>query len=230
MFFGKRMTVGGDGPTKNNPTQMCQSHGQPAQAQLSNATSSPDSIPEPVSAVISQDSTQSLPQQRPRSAASVISFEVGKHYWFDTSSTTRRNPEECFAGEVTEFFRGKVTWTWVFNPDQSETRFLTTLCRQGCIQVSQADFDFLNRESAYSLRDINELKLRAQLPIQQQLPHQQYSFQGFFLQNHTKWSDILFNWLPNFDPLIFLSRRINSEPPTGEAKRLWVQCVKALTI
>ena len=80
-----------------------------------------------------------------------------------------------------------------------------------------------------TLSVIHELNLRAQLPIQERLPHQQYNFQGFFLQNHTKWSNIIFHWLPNFDPLIFLSRRINSEPPTGEAKRLWVQCVKALT-
>ena len=53
---------------------------------------------------------------------------------------------------------------------------------------------------------------------------------GFFnFENENRWSFLLFTWLPRFDPLLFLTRRINSEAPTGSAKAPWVQCVKALT-
>ena len=58
----------------------------------------------------------------------------------------------------------------------------------------------------------------------------QYSLTGF-QETHdaVRWTRLLLDWLPTFDPRVFLIRHINSEAPTGTAKAPWTQCVSALT-
>ena len=56
-----------------------------------------------------------------------------------------------------------------------------------------------------------------------------YSLDGFKdTENNQKWQDLLYTWLPTFNPIEFLSRRINSEAPKGAAALSWCACVKAL--
>ena len=47
--------------------------------------------------------------------------------------------------------------------------------------------------------------------------------------NESKWDFLLDVWLPKFDPNVLLIRRIDSEAATGDAKELFVQCIRAIT-
>jgi hypothetical protein len=47
--------------------------------------------------------------------------------------------------------------------------------------------------------------------------------------NESKWDVLLDVWLPKFDPNVLLIWRIDSEAATGDAKELFVQCIRAIT-
>ena len=151
-----------------------------------------------------------------------------QHYWFLKSNGTRQF-QERFVGKVTQVMLGKVTWSWLFDPDQLDTRLFPLLQKQRTQHVTDEEIALVNHDPAYSLRNVKELLRMSASCSPQLFSPLQNDLTGFLMKDPHKWSYLLQNWLPNFNPLGFLTRRINSEAPTGDAKAQWVKCVKALT-
>ena len=129
----------------------------------------------------------------------------------------------------------KVEWFWYFDPSLTASRSLQILRDQQVRLLTSVEIEYIvNQDPAYSLEDITDIIQETCSSSESSLisdtTQQQFSLSGFLnVENKNRWTFLLFTWLPRFDPLLFLTRRINSEAPTGSAKAPWVQCVKALT-
>ena len=136
---------------------------------------------------------------------------------------------DYLAGIITKVGPHLVEWYWTHDPSCKARRHLNILLAQGSRELSEFEVNLIvHQDPAYTLEDILNLPPDA-APVPAFSPLQ-YTLTGFTdTQDIRKWSYLLLDWLPTFDPASFLIRRINSEAPTGSAKQAWVQCVKALT-
>ena len=165
-------------------------------------------------------------------------FKEGTYVWFPQTSYSgpqrnRRGRQasysEYLAGIITKVGPHFVEWYWTHDPSCKSRRHIRVLQAQGARVLSESEtYLIVQQDPAYTLHDVLNLPQDvAPVPAFSPL---QYSLIGFTdTQDIGKWSDLLLHWLPTFDPIALLIRRIDSEAPTGGAKAAWVQCVKALT-
>ena len=166
-------------------------------------------------------------------------FEFGKYYWFHLHERYRplhrsrkTHHHEILAGHITRITHNLVEWRWSFDPDRTATRRISTLLAQQTRLLSPKELDILvHRDHGYTFADVTTILEQEQCSQEPVLfSPLQYSLSGFQeTQDADRWNRLLLDWLPTFDPRVFLIRHINSEAPTGSAKALWTQCVKALT-
>ena len=177
--------------------------------------------------VSSHDSREEpSPNEVPRLSQFQLEFAVGDLCWFQRGGRIKNYD----AGEITDITRNNVAWKW-YADGQRCTRSVILVRAQNLRLVNPVELHHLLIDNNYTLEDIQiilQRNLSEALSVGLSPPT--YSFQGFKdIENTQKWTELLFKWLPTFNPLEFLSRRINSEAPIGSAKKSWSECVRALT-
>ncbi len=109
-----------------------------------------------------------------------------------------------------------VEWHWTYDPSCKAQRHIRVLQAQGArVRVLSESETYLivQQDPAYTQHDV--LNLPQDVAPAPAFPPLQYSLIGFTdAQDKGKWSDLLLHWLPTYDPVALLIRRIDSEAPT----------------
>ena len=171
---------------------------------------------------------------------------MGQTLWFRQARPDGRRspPAQYYAGVIQALNPGSIAWTWLntdLGSQRPVTRNLGVLRRERPEVLTDTELSLLHRDPSYS-RDEVRTALRRQPsggsgaplpPSAATLQHRQflpYNLDGFFqVQNVTKWQELLFEWLPSFQPTVFLVGRIPAEAPTGLAASAWTSCVRSIT-
>jgi hypothetical protein len=124
-------------------------------------------------------------------------------------------------------------WTWLHDPQVPQSRPTPCLQAQQIRRITEEEQGHLLLDSNFTLADvtyrIHHNWLEATHSTGPSPP--QYDLTGFQNScNAQLWQGLLHDFLPQWDPAVYLQRRIPSAaPPKGRATKAWTQCVKALT-
>ena len=164
---------------------------------------------------------------------------IGQTLWLRRSAPHQRaSPaDQYYAGTITGVTSRSIAWTWLSSQEPTH-RLRSILQPERPEVIVPAELAWLHRDLHYS-RDEVRAALRRQpagappLPLSAapnaQAPPMPYNLDGFLhLQNIPKWRELLFDWLPTFQPTGFLVSRIPAEAPTGPAAEAWT-CVCSIT-
>jgi hypothetical protein len=132
--------------------------------------------------------------------------------------------------------RRNITWKWLGTQQQAK-RLLATVLHQQSDELTQQELVCLHSDLTYTRKEVQIKLLRVDPTVftpsaasMPQTPTAPFYLAGFLsVHNHTKWGELLFQWLPTFEPTAFLIGRINSEAPMGPAATAWTTCVRAMT-
>ena len=129
--------------------------------------------------------------------------------------------------------QARVVWTWS-DTAQDQCRDMKTLSTQKTREVTDVELKYLEKDSSMSLEAIQyyiDNKIPFDLEDEQQIfSPALYDFTGFHqTSNVSKWTRLINDWLPLFDPRRLLTRRIEAEAPIGAAAVEFVECVRAIT-
>ena len=164
-----------------------------------------------------------------------IEFLPDQIYWFNQKAhikiTNTRQQCECFAGKVLKVTSTLIQWAWLYAPHISFIRGRDILNRQKPALVTDSQQLYLSKDATLTLREAQYLISKGAQPGEQiHFTPLDFNLKGFRnTDNRQHWSNLL-TWLQHeFDPEIFLIRRINAiPPPKGKSQKLWVQCIKSL--
>ena len=129
-----------------------------------------------------------------------------------------------------------VTWEWERDKNRC-SRDAATLNVQGAPQVTQYELrhvqevdgsftrqQVLDRIANRVVEGLADTQAGSSRP-----PVRNRCLAGFSNFNHTaKWERLLDIWLPTFDFNLLLSRKVDSEAATGDAKQPFTQCFRAV--
>ena len=163
---------------------------------------------------------------------------MGAYYWIPTSeqlrqSVRQRQPQRRMAAQITCTDASLTQWTWLHDPQVPQSRPTPCLQAQQIRRITEEEQGHLLLDSNFTLADvtyrIHHNWLESTHPTGPSPP--QYDLTGFQNScNAQLWQGLLHEFLPQWDPAVYLQRRIPSAaPPKGRATKAWTQCVKALT-
>ena len=168
-------------------------------------------------------------------AQPVVSFfKEGNLYWIRKVARKRGgNVNDVFAARITAAGDSRISWEWLADK-VCGNRDPKTLQEQGATELTQTELRHVDVDAAFSRGQVLDRIARGETEGLQGLGSTRRpatrclaGFSNF--NNESKWDVLLDVWLPKFDPNVLLIRRIDSEAATGDAKELFVQCIRAIT-
>ena len=139
-----------------------------------------------------------------------------------------------YAGNIQTIHHTKIQWKWL-DDNTLTTRTLGKLQHQSPEPITDIELQYLHGDSTLH-RDEVRSKITSNTPPLPHTPqsadmcteHQIGSLEGFWdTLNHKKWTSTL-RWMEfEFDPTSFLTRRPNTSPPFGTARRQFIETLRA---
>ena len=124
-------------------------------------------------------------------------------------------------------------WTWLHDPAIPQHRPTLCLQAQQVRSITAEERSHLLLDCNFTLADVlYRIHHNWQEPQEADGPSPlHFDLAGFkHTNNQALWRGLLQDFLPQWEPSVYLSRRIPSAaPPKGKATKAWTQCVRALT-
>ena len=165
-------------------------------------------------------------------------FRVGDWRWFRWNSTGCVGSGKFYAGEIVNICEKTVIWEW-FSDRTRDSRTTFQLRKETTPFLTSEEQLKLDQDSSLSRDEVHTSLEHRNSPSQHQRTQnqtnidvhtQQISLDGFRnIANRKHWNEVLYQWLPTFDPTAFLTRKIQAAAPKGTARSIWVDCIRAVT-